>query len=272
MTGRVPSVTCFHTNCWSEVQKVNKEIRQVWSLYQPELPPEEARIYKERAAKKAMLIQKTKASKDEILKRYAWTMEDMARECPLLAEESNGDQWRKHLELYDPGDVIWMGDVEDTGSPIHAASWRPVKQWQYLPEPDGAFTCPSVFKRGIWSRANVNIVSTPYLVLEADAVLGVCETDEQKYLNKQASGAIFRWLREAVGLEIKQVVDSGNKSLHAWCKMPTLDVVEELKIILPELGIDRASFKSVQPMRCPGGKREKADGTTVSQRVLWRSY
>ena len=270
-SGKIPSVTCFHDKCFDAVQAANKEIRNVWSLYQPELPPEEVAAYKERAAKKKMLIEKARQSLPDILKRFAWTMDDMARECPSLAEETNTQQWHKFLELYDDNDVLWVGDPESTGSSIHAARFRRVVEWKYTPEPVGQFTCPSVFKRGVWSRSNANVVSTPYLVLECDAVLGECKTDEDKVANMNACGAIFRWLREAVGLDLRQVVTSGNKSLHAWVRMPTEAILEDLKVILPELGVDRISFKPAQPMRVAGGTRVFKDGRTVSQRVLWRA-
>lgn len=269
--GRVVSVYCMHSSCHDDVRRKNNEIRDVCALYKPELPPEEIAAYKERSAKKKMLIETARALKPQILESYKWTMDTMDSQCPGLKAETNAQQWSKFLELYDGDDVLWCGEPESTGRAMHAAAFRRVAEWRYLPEPHFQFTCPSVFKRGVWSRSNANVVGTPYTVFEADSVLGECNTPEERRINQDACGAIFRWMRESLGMDLKFVLSSGRRSLHAWFVTPEASVLEELKVVLPELGVDRVSFKLSQPFRVPGGIRI-VDDKPVVQRVLWRGY
>jgi hypothetical protein len=81
-------------------------------------------------------------------------------------------------------------------------------------------------------------------------------TDDDKQRNKNGCGAMARWLRDAVGLDLLAIVDSGGKSLHIWLSTPPPNILDELKIILPELYCDPALFKPSQPVRLPGAKRD----------------
>jgi hypothetical protein len=148
--------------------------------------------------------------------------------------------WRMLLELFTPGDVLWIGNVMESG-PGHGGNFRALCDWMALPGPPGPFTCPSVFKPGAYSRSKENVVSTPFLVVESDS------------LTKPEICAVFSWLRQF--LHLGAIVDTGARSLHGWFNYPVPPVMAELKTILPQLGCDPAMFKPSQPCRLPGFKR-----------------
>src|SRR5439155_23633912 len=108
-------------------------------------------------------------------------------------------------------------------------------QGRYCP---GKFTCPAVFKDGVHSRSNSNVVRRPYLVVESDV------------LAKTQVGAVFSWMSQL--LTLRAVVDTAGKSLHGWFDFPDKDAEKELRVILPALGCDPALFKPSQPCRLPG--------------------
>src|SRR5690606_16506275 len=130
--------------------------------------------------------------KDEILGDYAWDVwdiQDSSREV--------GDPWLEFLGLFDSDDVIWVGEPEQSGSSRFAGCFRQAWEWKDgFSGPPGHFTCPGTFAKGSYSRRNDNVVGRPYLVVEGDCLLGIPKTPEEKLANKNACGAVFRWMRE----------------------------------------------------------------------------
>lgn len=261
-----PTVTCLHASCEREVAAANDKIRSAWSLYQPTLDPVALAAAKAKAAKRHALEEKARASLPEILKQFRWDVADIQQgdkhgNMPSEREETVEFLFR----LFEPDDILWTGNPEDTGRPWHIDNFHTRDAW-VMGGPLGNYTCASTFKPGTYSRANVNVLETKYLIVEGDNVLGKKpETDYEKLQNKNACGAIFNWLRASVNLKLRAVIDSGNKSLHGWYNMPSLEKFEELKIILPEMGCDRAMFKASQPARLPGVVRDNGK----EQRLLW---
>lgn len=268
-----PTVTCLHDSCQGEVASVNSSIRSAWSLFQPPLDEAAMSAARDKAAKRHDAESRARASLPEILKQYKWDLADI---------EEDGLPGGYHATMFflqrmwKPEDTIWIGEPEETGSQSYAGHFKPYEKWnesiRMAVQFYGCFsfrhhyTTASTFKPGTYSRANVNVLTTPYLITEGDNVLGVVpETNEQKLANKNASGAVAKWLREKVGLTLRAVVDSGNKSLHFWWEMPKLEVFEELRIVLPCLGFDRAMFKPSQPARLPGVIRDNGN----EQKLLW---
>ena len=223
-----------------------------------------------RAATRRALEARAATARPLIFQDFTWTVGEIELDSPrrFLTDTTESACWQAFLELFAPDDIIWVGEPEDSGRPQHAINFRRVAEWRHLPAPRGNFTCPSVFRRGIVSRSNANVASRPYLVVECDALLGECVTLEQRLANKDACGAIFRWLREQAGLKLRMVVDTGNKSLHGWFDMPPDKTFEELKVILPVLGADRATLKASQPVRVPGAVRQ-VDGRDLVQKILF---
>ncbi len=104
--------------------------------------------------------------------------------------------------------------------------------------------CPSTFQPGSFQRSNEKIVARRFLVVESDT------------LDKNQVGAVFRWLRDGVGMRLAAIIDTAGKSLHAWFDYPEEAVVDELKVMLPVLGCDPKLFTPSQPVRLPGALRD----------------
>jgi hypothetical protein len=184
---------------------------------------------------------RAKNSKAQILSEYATDPADLFEESPCRLLGPPANDWGLLLGLFRPPDVVWIGNVTDSGHG-YEQSFRPVSEWLPQPRPPGPFTCPSVFKPGAYSRSKENVVSTPFLVVESDL------------LTKPEICAVFSWLRQF--LRLRAIVDTGGRSLHGWFDYPqSTTVMGELKIILPPLGCDPAMFKPSQPCRLPGVKR-----------------
>jgi hypothetical protein len=126
-------------------------------------------------------------------------------------------------------------------------------QWAEKIVRDGVrwpLTCPSTFRPGTYSRCNEAVLHRRFLVIESDV------------LNKDEMCAVISRCRQF--MELRAVVDTAGKSLHAWFDYPDDDAIAELKIILPAIGCDPALFKASQPCRLPGAPR----GDKV-QSLLW---
>lgn len=262
-----PTVTCLHASCEREVAAANDKIRSAWSLYQPTLDPVALAAAKAKAAKRHALEEKARASLPEILKQFKWDVEDIENHEAKLGRLGPTAHFLQRM--FKPDDKIWIGEPEDSGQPSHDNHFRSQEDWIRIGFDHGInyhYTCASTFKFGTYSRANANVLETKYLIVEGDNVLGKKpETDYEKRQNENACGAIFNWLRTSVNLELRAVVASGNKSLHGWYTMPSLEKFEELKIILPQMGCDRAMFKPTQPARLPGVVRDNGN----EQKLLW---
>lgn len=211
----------------------------------------------------------------EILKRFAWSEDEMYRASKCTFDRSPEEHAHLLLgSLYHPESVVWIGAKTDSGNPQHQRYFRPVSHWLDC-KPQGPLICPSVFNLGVCSRANNNVSQTPFLVLDGDTSDPACArkakkneplTDEDKANNLSASLAVINWLRLEVGLVLHAVVDAGNKSAHGWFAHPDVDILDQLKQIVVPLGFDPATFTPSQPVRLPGVQRPD---TGRWQRILF---
>lgn len=261
-----PTVSCLHHSCRAEVDAANDKIRSAWSLFQPVVDAEVLRAAKEKAARRHELEARAKASVPEILKQYRWDVDEIVYDNTSFnyGFEKQTAAFLEHL--FKANDILWTGNPEDSGREWFAGNFISRDAW-IMGGPLGNYTCASTFKPGVWSRKNENVASTPYMIVEGDNINGTMDTvsDATKLLNKNACGAVFRWLRDGCGLGLRAVVDAGNKSLHGWFDMPSAAKFEELKVVLPAMGCDRAMFKPTQPARIPGVIRDNGN----EQRLLW---
>jgi hypothetical protein len=103
----------------------------------------------------------------------------------------------------------------------------------------------------------------------AEHLFVVVESDEigegKLYADKDEFCSLIRWLREGCGWHLAAVVDSGNRSLHAWFQHPGLIDMEHLGKHAAALGLDKKFTEASQPWRLPGVVRENA--TTRQQLV-----
>lgn len=245
----VPTIYCVHASCRDEIENANRALRAGNpSSFPAVLTSEEKKAV---AAKKAKARQnqelKVRAQKSlpGILKAYDWPYNRIVADSPNRLVE---DDWEGMLEaflgMFEDGEVIWIGDVNQTGQAHHTSNFKTKSDWQAGLARVGPFTCPSCFVPGSCSRSKENVALQRYVVVESDS------------LPKNEVGAIFRWLDEAVELPLLAVVDTAGKSLHGWFQFPPPDVLAELQIMLPAMGCDPKMFGSSQPCRLPGGLRD----------------
>lgn len=250
-----PTIFCFHSSCQVAVEAANLALRRALAkgeatAFRPTKEQVEQQCKRDRErAECARLQTRAKASLQTILAEHDWPTSDIWESSPSRLLEDPAGDWRLLLQLFSPGDVLWIGDVKDScpndaddrRKRECARHFRPVSEWLKESQAPGQFTCPSVFKSSVHSRSNENVAGTPFLVVESDI------------LHKEQLGAVFYWAAQF--LRLRAIVDTGGKSLHGWFDRPTPEAERELKTILPELGCDPALFKPSQPCRLPGAKR-----------------
>jgi len=123
--------------------------------------------------------------------------------------------------------VVWIGNTYDSGKAEHGKHFRPAADWLKESSVTYPLICPATFKNNSTARSNENILARRFLVVESDT------------LPKDQVGAVFKWLRDRVGLDLIAIVDTAGKSLHGWFRYPAHEYqVDELKLILPALGSD----------------------------------
>lgn len=245
----VPTITCFHASCTKAIDVANRRLRRELSTSGQMHPAATAgqganeRQHKAELKRREMVRQRSSNSLDVILKKFPWEVADIQRGSPGAIPTEPRDHWRSVVGLFQPNDVIWIGDVYDSGKPENAGNFRSREDWLSLAVVPGPFTCPSTFKIGSSSRGNEALVQRRFLVVESDT------------LTKDQVGAVFRWLREEAELRLRAIVDTGGKSLHGWFDDPNPDEWKDLRLVLPELQCDPKLFTPSQPVRLPGAFR-----------------
>ena len=159
---------------------------------------------------------------------------------------------------FEPQGVIWMGDVKDSGEPRHSKHFKPSKEWwsDASKFPRVSF---SYYQQDSYSRSLENVSESPYILIESDDIIGKePETQEDKEQNKRLSMALFHFMQERLGMKCKAIIDTGNKSLHAWFFTPPHDELLSLQSIAESLGIDKQALaNSNAPLRMPNFPHEK---------------
>jgi hypothetical protein len=253
----VPALTCFHASCREVVEAKNRELRRALAG-DVDLHAKPRRLTADEKQRLAGLRRKEQTrlraanARGQILRSWAWPYAEILAQSPVQPNADEAGHWRSLLGLFNDGDVLWIGSLYNSGKPEHACSFRTKEQWLGEPMAPAQFTCPAVFKPGSIARSNDNIVARRFLVVESDE------------LTKDQVGAVFRWLKDQVKLNLRAIVDTAGKSLHGWFDYPAQDVVDELKLVLPQLGCDPKLFTASQPVRLPGAPRN-----AKYQRLVW---
>ena len=253
----VPTLNCFHQNCREDVERMTAELRRAVEssetgvCYTVITPDDSLRERQKAQSEKRRLTTWAKGEFPQILASHAWPVEQITAQSPVPLPDDHSEHWRLLLGLFAPDDVIWIGrDVRNTGHRRYYGCFRSAADWLAFQPCPGVFICPSTFRPFAYSRSNKEIRLTRFLVVESD------------HLNKDQIGAVFRWLTGRIRL--RAIVDTAGKSLHGWFNYPSPELLEELKVILPQFCCDRAMFTPSQPCRLPGAFR---DGR--HQRLLW---
>lgn len=241
---------CLHQSCGDSTRELNAALAEFRSLGGSTTPISTQvntamRMERWRSAERERERRKIKAMLPGILKDSAWPVTQIIAESPEKIDFPEKDHWKGLMVcLFFKEEILWCGrDEHDSGSLGHRWRFRHVGEWLWEPECPGAFICPHAFKPGVHSRANDNITTKKFLVVESDI------------LSRNETGAIFRWLQSEADMCLRAVVDTAGKSLHGWFDYPPLSLLGELKTWLPALGCDPAMFTPSQPVRLPGALR-----------------
>jgi len=199
---------------------------------------------------------------------------DLWGESPRrLWNEPKDDPTLLLKNLYEPTDLIWIGERFDKG--IVGKTIRTASDW-FTFYRNGGLPAPHIVpnpmtgiegttKAGEPSfRCDNTIKTYRYCIVEFDEL----SREEQ----------IKFW--SAVKLPVVALIDSGNKSIHGWIDVQKLGKVETLKewqsivknhlydAILTPLGVDASCSNASRLSRLPGHFREKKG---AYQRLLWLS-
>ena len=246
----VPTISCFHASCQQVVREHTAALRRAilggCRTDSATCDAVDARRRKQRNQEitaRERLRQRVVSARPRLLRDYAWPYAQILTDSPVTLPADPAEHWRGLLGHFRDEDVVWIGDLYDSGKPEHAAHFRRKIEWLEGNVAPGPFICPAVFNAGSHSRGIPNVAATPLLVVESDV------------LDKNQVGAVFRWLKTKVGLQLVAIVDTAGKSLHAWFVRPPDEQLAELTVALPALGCDRKMFTKSQPARLPGARR-----------------
>ena len=242
------NIFCFHQSCADERLVASKTLRAALRDRNADplegLSSKELKRWQQEQMRRQSLELRASSSLPQILKRSVWPVEQIVKDSPVAIRPDRMDQsWKQFVWLFDPDDVVWIGNKFDSGQGEHQKHFRTAREWLVDDTVAGPFTCPATFRAGAFSRSNENVVHRRFLVVESDV------------LSKDHVGAVFRWMRDEVGMQLRAVVDTAGKSLHGWFDFPKKPVFDELQVILPQLGCDPGLFKASQPCRIPGALR-----------------
>ena len=265
---RVPTIRCLHNSCAGAVAEANHALRSAIGKAEsgryvptPVYRKSDEQTLKELEQKEAArLAEKARANLPKILAAYPWPPEQIFSDSPdRLADDPRHD-WRLLLSLFRKEENLWIGEKTQSGSRRFAHLFRTAAEWLESERcPAGPFILPATLKPGVHSRTKEDIATLPFLVVESDD------------LDKESMGAVFRWLREAGGLTLHAVVDTGGKSLHGWFSRPDAKTLRELTAVLPAMQCDGAVLRETQPVRLPGCLRpdSKRPGKRMQQALLY---
>ncbi len=238
---------CFHSSCQEMRHDVQKTIRKAIfrAMKEGEIPLQKFKRPPAKVDHARALRAKAKFYFDSILRDFQWPCQEIEADSPTKPPLDPMEQFHAHLDLFQGDDVVWIGNTFDSGEPSKVQHFQAVKDWKRFSSVPANFTCPSTFFEGTFKRSNSHVLKQRFLVVESDQ------------LNFDEVGAVFRWLRDHMGLTLVTVIHSGGKSLHGWFVRPEEKLFQQLKIILPEFKCDPAMFKPAQPVRLAGAWREE---------------
>lgn len=255
-----------------------KEIFALVGIHeQRELTPEEKRQWAEQRRREKLRITK----QENITQRIQEILE--RKLAPYLSSDWQADLWHDspirfdHPEaaphdfiasLFKPDDILWLGDIGDSGKPHHAANFKTCREWlriDRLPPRIAAGT----FHPGSISRGKDSVQTAPFILIESDDLIGhKPSTPEDRERNKCLSHALNGYARDKLGLTLRALIDTGGKSLHAWYDRPPEPAMNALRKMAAGLRIDESILENCQssPLRMPHCIHEK---TQTPARLLY---
>lgn len=208
-------------------------------------------------------------------KIFEWTPADVSVDSPQSVDNrvvSEDPRWFLQ-SMFHKDAQLWVGETYDSGEERHASQWRTCGEISNISNPRmvGPFTTPATWPVGCFSRSGANVLESPYVVLDFDEYNGKKPaTPAEVETLKARARAIINWLRCEQRWKLAAIIDTGNKSLHAWFHSVPPDILDSLRTVRKVLGIDDALLgKPSQPCRLPGHPHPKSQNLS---RVLWLQH
>lgn len=241
-----PHLWCFHESCRGERRELNFALRVI--VTGTGAYPEGV-TFNSPSAESGRLAAKVVQDRKRILEKFTKALRPLA-EIKL-----------KPIEflrvLFSLEDVVWIGRTCDSGKERHAKHFRTIGEWLVKPPPAyWPYTTGCTFQSGAISRCVKNVIRRMYLILESDE------------LSAEDTRAMFAWVEETLGLKLRAIIFSGNKSLHGWFDAPDSGWLIDFEPILVAAGFCPGSMNLAQPVRLANARREE---TLVKQKLLWMS-
>ena len=164
------------------------------------------------------------------------------------------------ISLYQLDDILWLGGQYDSGEEKHRANFRTCAEWLELTELPPRIA-PATFHAGSFSRSSINVKTSPFIIIESDDLVGHKPvTLEDRERNKALSHALIGYAQHELGLTLRAVIDTGNKSLHAWFDRPPPSELDAIKKMAAGLRIDLSALdQGHSPFRMPGCTHDKTN-------------
>lgn len=180
------------------------------------------------------------------IKSTPWSMEDMFEDSPLRVCDCTPPEIIQML--FDPNELVCCGTkYKSRALPVHDC-------FSISDVDDCIVPNPSRLAIGIGMSGKENAHcrdatgKRKYIVIESDR-------EEQSFDDK---ASIIRYLRDGVGAELKMVVHSGGKSLHAWFKSSGNNLTDwKFMQFACELGADKEMWRPEQFTRTPNAVSSK---------------
>ena len=184
---------------------------------------------------------------------------DLYHSSPIWTETPEESMSAFVSNLFSPEATIWMGEPYDSRQERHQQNFKLTRDWlkqTSLPQRIAAGT----FQPGSFSRTKDNLKTSPFIIAESDDLIGHKPTNAgERNENKALSYALAGYCQHELGLHLRAVIDTGNKSLHLWFDRPPPKAFAAVRILAPGLRIDTGLLDScaTAPLRMPGCIHEK---------------
>lgn len=221
------------------------------------------------------VVKDGKAALQRIINQATITTEVDLWECsPLRLWDKPQDDPARLLEmLYEPTDLLWIGERHDAGIPgktiRFSADWITYFR-------NGGQTAPHIIPNPLTGQEGITRDGKPSFRCDATVKTFLFCLAEFDTLSREDQ--LRFWC--AVKLPLVCLIDSGGKSIHAWLqvsKLATVTTSEQWQLeiknrlydrILTPLGVDGACSNPARLSRLPGHYRQEK---CAWQRLLWLS-
>lgn len=184
---------------------------------------------------------------------------DLYHSSPLWTETPE-ESTLAFVDILFPAEaIIWMGNPYDTGQGKNRENFKSTHDWLKAPSLPPRIAA-GTFRPGSFSRSKENLENSSFLIIESDDLIGHKPSNAgERDQNKALSYALAGYCQNELGLHLRAVIDTGNKSLHLWFDRPPPKALAAVRTLAPGLRIDTGLLDScaTAPLRMPGCIHEK---------------